>query len=209
MRVTLLQYLHISRDVLRLPDTFRGTKSTMSRMDLPANIDDPKELLLLGLMLFAAAGAKLFSLSNCGPNVAVRLAIIKLGLGAEAVTREAFNAAALQNLLMLSTHVMQSRCKVGEKLKLISCCARLRYRNQPGAGCNSRTVLLLLLLVLHVSVNGDDTVAVVAAAASVDAGVIVFATGLLANSGPSIILLLFNYSLRARAVKNGNSLVIT
>lgn len=207
MRVTPLQYLHISREVLRLPDTFRGTKSTMSRMDLPANIDDPKELLLLGLMLFAAAGAKLLSLSNCGPNVAVRLAIIKLGLGAEAVTREAFKAAALQNLLMLSTHVMQSRCNVGEKLKLISCCARLRYRNQPGAGCNSRAVLLLLLL--HVSVNDDDAVAVVAAAASVDAGVIVFATGLLANSGPSIILLLFNYSLRARAVKKGNSLVIT
>lgn len=205
MRVTLLQYLHISREVLRLPDTFRGTKSTMSRMDLPANIDDPKELLLLGLMLFAAAGAKLLSLSNCGPNVAVRLAIIKLGLGAEAVTREAFKAAALQNLLMLSTHVMQSRCNVGEKLKLISCCARLRYRNQPGAGCNSRTVLLLL----HVSVNDDDAVAVVAAAASVDGGVIVFATGLLANSGLSIILLLFNYSLRARAVKKGNSLVIT
>lgn len=125
MRATTLQYLHISSEVLRFPDTFKGTKSTMSRMDLPANIDDPMELLLLGLMLFAAAGAKLLSLSNCGPNVAVRLAIIKLGLGAEAVTWEAFKAAALQNLLMLSTLVMQSRCNVGEKLKLISCCARL------------------------------------------------------------------------------------
>lgn len=37
------------------------------------------------------------------------------------------------------------------------------------------------------SVNDDDDAVAVVAAASVDAGVIVFATGLLANKGSSII----------------------
>lgn len=94
---------------MRFPDTFKNAKSILSRKDFPVNSVDPIELPPLGLMLFADAGAKLFSLSNCGARVAPRLAMIRLGLGAEAVTWEALRAAALQNLLMLSTVVMQSR----------------------------------------------------------------------------------------------------
>lgn len=84
-------YLHISNGVFTLPDTFWNLNSKLRALLLK------KDEVLLALMLFAAAGAKLLSLSNCGPRVVVfiifsssaeplRFEIIILGLGAEAVT---------------------------------------------------------------------------------------------------------------------------